>query len=585
MVFPFSVPTPSADAVQEKPRALSETARELGARIAELRGRQRRVSLCTGLAMALVAVLGWLAAECAADWWVELPWLARLACFVVGVGGAGALAWWFGVRPFRAPLADDAVALMVERALPAFRSRFIAAVQLARGEAGSSALVRALVAETTALALTQKFDRVVHTDRLRRWAKIAGVTLLCAVALAVAGGENTSPLLGRAFLSAQPVPRKTKIADISGSRAIALGDDFKIEATAGGVVPARGRVLIKSASGRRQEFAFEPERERPRHFVRLLQSVQESFEYTIELGDAKTAVFTVKAMPRPTVAGVECRQIFPAYTKLPPQRRAMGELKILAGSRLALRVKASRPVKTALIRLVAADREEPLREVAMTADAQDAAVLTGEVEVPAKDVSGLTFHLADSDGLESRNSAVYRIEVVPDAPPLISIRWPDRREELLTRDATMLLAFDAKDDYGIGKVRLHHAVDWTEGAAFKTLDLDLGGDTPTVLARRFHWKIAQLAPRPEEGSVIDYWFEVVDANDVTGPGIGTMEHYQARVVSEVEKRADLAARLSDTVEGLNEVRQLQEELNKNLGEMIFEKPTPAPSVVPVPQIP
>ena len=76
--------------------------------------------------------------------------------------------------------------------------------------------------------------------------------------------------------------------------------------------------------------------------------------------------------------------------------------------------------------------------------------------------------------------------------------------------------------------------------------------------------------------MIDYWFEVFDANNVSGPGIGTMDHYQARIVSEAEKRADLANQLSDTMEGLNGVRQGQEELNAKLGEIIFEKPPGTP---------
>ena len=75
--------------------------------------------------------------------------------------------------------------------------------------------------------------------------------------------------------------------------------------------------------------------------------------------------------------------------------------------------------------------------------------------------------------------------------------------------------------------------------------------------------------------MIDYWFEVIDANNVTGPGIGTIDHYQARIVSETEKRADLANQLSDTMEGLNGVRQGQEEVNAKLGEIIFERPPEA----------
>jgi hypothetical protein len=464
---------------------------------------------------------------------------------------------------------------MVERALPAFRSRFIAAVQLARGDTASTSLVRALVAETTAMSATMTFREVVRTDRLRRWLKIAAAAFAVIAALALLGGHSTSPLLTRALLWNNPVPRKTLI-DAGGDRIVAIGDDVEIRATARGIVPERGRLLIETTSGRRQEFTFDPLPDARANFARMLRSVQESFDYRIALGDAQTARFRVTVKPRPAVAGLECTQHFPAYTKLPPQRRALGDLKILAGSRLALRVKAIAPVKTAEIRLLGADADAIVKTAPLATDAQDATQLAGEIPIPAKDAAGLTIHLVDTDGIESRVGAVHRIEIVQDQPPTIRLLRPERREELLTRDATMLLAFEARDDFGIGKVRLHYAVDFVEGAPHQTIDLDLGGETPRTLARRFDWKINRVTPRVEQGSTIDYWLEVIDTNDITGPGTAKLDHYQARIVSDLEKRADLANRLSDTMEGLNEVKHGQEAVSRALGEIIFEKPPASP---------
>jgi hypothetical protein len=284
----------------------------------------------------------------------------------------------------------------------------------------------------------------------------------------------------------------------------------------------------------------------------------------------------VKVKPRPGVAGVECRQIFPAYTRLPVQRRALGDLKVLAGSKLTLQVHANTLMKSGEIRLVGADREKIVQTVPLALDAKNHALLAGEIEIPAKDVAGLTLHLVDEDGVESRGAAVYPLEVLLDAVPTIRITWPERREELLTREATMLIAFTARDDYGVAKVRLNYAVDWVEGTPYKTIDLDLGSVLPKEINRRFNWRIGQILPHGEEGSVVDYWFEVLDANDVTGPGIGITEHMQARIVSEAEKRADLASRLSDAMEGLNGVKHGQEDVNQQLGEIIFEKPAAKP---------
>jgi hypothetical protein len=92
------------------------------------------------------------------------------------------------------------------------------------------------------------------------------------------------------------------------------------------------------------------------------------------------------------------------------------------------------------------------------------------------------------------------------------------------------------------------------------------------LTRRFEWNLARLQPPINEGDILDFWFEATDGNNVTGPGVATMpEHYQVRVVSDEEKRADLAARLNDTLQGLNDVKLSQEELAKRLGEIIREK--------------
>lgn len=554
-------------------------AREILARVRQLRGRYGRVALVTGLAMMVTALCGWLAGETVTDFLMNLPWLARLVFFIVGGGGAVSLLAWFGIRPWRRRLGDEAVALMIERALPAFRSRFIATVQLAKTpDAGASpSLVKALVAETTAMAATMDFSGVVDQRFMRRWLKIAGSALLVVAVLGAIGGDKTEPLVRRALLFRISVPRKTLIREVIAPKVIAIGDPWQVRAVVGGIVPQEGRLVVKSASGRRQEFDLTRDAAAPvPTFARALQSVQEPFEYRLVLGDAETDPVKVNVKPRPAVTGVECRQIFPAYTRLPPQRRALGDLKVLAWSRLVLKVRTTAAMKSGAIRVVGADHEKIIESVPMAVDPTDRTKLSGEIAIPAKEAAGLTLYFVDADGIESRAAAIYPLVVLPDEPPTIKVLWPDRREELLTREATMLIAFEAKDDYGVAKLRLNYAVDWVEGGPFKTIDLDIGNDLPKDVNRRFKWRIGQITPHVEEGSVIDYWFEVLDANDSSGPGIGKTEHMQARIVNEAEKRADLASRLSDTMEGLNGVKHGQENVNVQLGEIIFEKPAAKP---------
>ena len=77
-----------------------------------------------------------------------------------------------------------------------------------------------------------------------------------------------------------------------------------------------------------------------------------------------------------------------------------------------------------------------------------------------------------------------------------------------------------------------------------------GQPLPRTLHKRYSWKISTLTPRSAtqptlEGSNIEYWLEAEDNNDVTGPGEGESEHFSARVVSELEKRKEIFARLGN----------------------------------------
>lgn len=562
-------PTHAAVESETETLSLRECAPELARCLRFVRVATGRAALQTGLAMALPVLFCWLAITMPLDWMVELPRWARALFLVAGMGGAAWVGWHFGLREWLHRPSDEAVALRIEKALPEFRSRFIASVQLSRE--GDGALVRALLAETTNLARSSRLDAVVKRARLFRWMKVGAVLALTGAAAWLFAGKASLPLFQRAWLVETPVPRKTQVVRFTGDRVLALGDDLRIEATAAGVIPAVGKLRITTASGKAQEFVFDPVPANPQTFLRTLQSVQESFTYTVQLGDNHSALGHVKVRPRPSIVKVDAEQIWPAYTALPPRPRAMSDLKLLAGSKLNVRLRASSRLRSATLRFLDAERKNIVRDTLLKPVGSTMSEWEALSDVPTKDASALTFHLVDEDGIESKGSAIHRLEVIPDEPPTIRVLWPIRREELVTRGATLLVSFEAKDDYGVEKVRLHYGINWNPNTPHKTLDLDLEGDTPKAITRRFDWHLDRLPLA--EGDVVEFWLEAVDGNTATGPGVGQLaEHYQARVVSEAEKRADLTSRLDDTLRGLNDVKEGQEELSKRLSEMIQIRP-------------
>lgn len=547
------------------------------------------MKVATGITLATGILVGVFAAEALLDGLVNLPWAVRAIIFLGTIGGTAFLLWRETIAPLRKRLDDDAVALLIEHALPGFRTRFIASVQLARAGGdgagrGTSSLVRALVAETAAMAARFNFRRVVKTEKLKRGLKISLSIVAVASALAWYGGDASVLLFKRAMLFNTPLPRKTHLLTVTGDRKIGAGEDLKIDVTASGVIPARGRVVATGADGKQREYPLEPEAEKSKKFSAIIRGPQESFTYRVFLNDAISEPYHVQTFQRPAVVKIACEQAYPAYTGIRPVERALSDLTLLAGSRLKLAIKANTKVGKGFLRLAgtagAVGSAEagtkpagPGPEIPLKVDAADPTLLRGEIEIPAKGLAGFSVHLVSPEGIESGESATYRIDLVPDREPAVKITSPGRREELATMQAAMPIAFEAKDDFAVAKATLHYNVD--QGTA-KTIDFDLGARAGKTATRRFDWNLATLQPRLAVGNVIEFWVTVADSNDVTGPGIGTSEHYQIKMVTEEEKRLDLANRFMDTMGGVREVTGSQEELNKSLGEPLFQKPKEIP---------
>ena len=555
-------------------------------KLAALRRRHVAVAVLTGLAMIVAVSIELGALAMFFDWWLNLPYGVRLVSLIVQLAVFTFILLRMVVHPLLRQPDDDDLALMVERARPEFRGRLIAATQLTRSPdvAGTSAaMVDALVEETEAYAQPVDFRKIVPVDRLRRFGMLALVMLVMGFGGFIYGRAVTVDLLKRVFLSNTPVPRKTRVVVIDGDKIVGRGDSVRLEAFAQGIVPNTGQVEVRYPSRRTQSYPLEQNRDNRIHFGRTIENVQESFTYTIFLNDGHSETFTVTTVPRPTVATMECEQVFPAYTGLPPAKRPLGDLALLAGSTLKLKITATKDLQSAAIRLSGVDTEIPLQ-------LDSPRKLAGEFVIPPKGLNGFSIFMLDTENMESRDGAVYRVDVIPDKAPAVKITYPERKEELITRHATMIIGIDALDDFAIAKVRLRYKIasdpaqlsSPTPPAAAQfvgavsryiedSIELDLEDANPQRVRRRLEWKIGEFRPTLSEGTAIEYWIEAEDNNSATGPGIASSEHQLAKVVSEAEKRADLLNRAGDTLGGISDVVTDQEKLNRNLGTIIREK--------------
>ena len=532
--------------------------------MAEVRNRKIVVDAGTGAAISLTAVISLVGVGMFMDWLWELPWGVRFLWFIVEWAAVGYLVHRHIVVPLQLAPDLDGAALLVEKQFDKFKSRLISTLQLTRPgalAAGEAAfMVKALIRDTEKRSEGVNFLSVVRTHELKeRTAWLLGIVGLAGLLYGL-GDVASAALLKRAFLSANtPVPRKTQVTWTTGDFTVGRGDPVVLQATATGVIPKEGRVALDFESGRDSEFTMEKSLDSPT-YTRTLESVQESFYYTVYLNDGRSKVGRVNVVPRPTVAKIEPRQVFPRYTRFGIVKRSLADLTLLSGSRLNLVITANKVVTNGYVQL-----HGVTNRLGLLVNKSNPVELLGAIDIPAANLTGFSIHLTDEYGLTSRDEAIYRVDVLPDRTPQVRITFPERREELITSKARMLVAFEAIDDFAVSQVLLRYQID---GGETNRTELVLADGDNRVVRRRYDWEIAKLAQSVSEGSSIEYWIEVADNNNITGPGTATSEHFLARIVSEEEKRADLMNRVGDSLGSIGEAAKDQETLNDKLGNLI-----------------
>ncbi|MCE0523985.1 MAG: DUF4175 domain-containing protein [Methylacidiphilales bacterium] len=512
------------------------------------------------------------------DWLVELNVVVR-AVFLA----ADILLLLFFIRKQLVPLLlhppnQEACALMVEKHWTRFHGRMIATVQFAkpRFTVDSPALIQAVQQETDSKTGALNFGDIISTRLLKRRAMTALVVLALAGGLMYLTLPGSIALLERVFLLPAKVPRKTEVICLSGNKTIPAGDSVVLEAQARGIIPSHGLATLVDDTGRIQEITMDPEPGRPDHFSLKVDQVGQPMTYTIRLGDGSSGSYQIKTLPRPAVLTLDCEQIYPAYTQLPPAKRTVGNLALLIGSKLTLDAKTNTTITKAALKLIGIDKVIPLK-----IGGQDGRELTGELDIPATGLSGFSIELTDQAGITSGDETQYRIDLITDHPPTIVITDPQELQELDTLVAKPKISFTAGDDYGLAKISFCYRivsddVDQVDAngtpippPAPSRIAMDLDTSHPVLtMQNAYVIDLAGLKPHVAEGNSLEFWLEAQDANNVTGPGTGESEHHIIKVVTPAEKAAEVRDRLLSILSTVSGIATRETRVNGDLSTVL-----------------
>lgn len=446
---------------------------------------------CLGAAILLSAIL----IAALGDFWIRFPGGVR---FVQLIFAIAALAWavhrWL-LPAIRFKPSRTQLALRIEQALPSLRGHLTSALELDANppQVPDSPQLRDRLIETVAHEIDPGALPAL-ADKKPAWrsaAWLAGPALLAMIVLIAQPGLATTGLARvLAPWSDAAWPKRTAIANATTTDAHPAGVSLPLRAVltrthrgegqtpvkasyrprfADGTTGATRTVWLSSQQNRTRAKGPEGELyealvETGSYLTHADQSGPASMEFWFETEDDETDRQSVLIVPPPAVVGARLVLSPPAYAETADQRWLRGEIDlgdgtdersvagpVLAGSEAVLSLTTSKPLPddASLVRLLTDDGSE------LSAARSDDGTNWTTAWDAGESVS-VRVELTDEHGIAAREQTSFRLEVVPDAPPLAAVLAPERDESVLP-GARIDVQAEGRDDVALSRVSIEYA--------------------------------------------------------------------------------------------------------------------------------
>lgn len=570
--------------------------------LADLRGRVRLLTWISGFCWTVLALFGGLLVVGVLDWLLHFDDSGtRLVVGLSLLSLSGWMVWRQLIAPLRLPLSSSFLAARVERRFPGLNNRVLSAVEFLDhsldSRLGSTELQQAVVGQ--ALNDLQKIEPsdVIETRSVRN-VTIAGAILMAVVATVVLLRplEAATSVQRLMFpFSKVPWPRAVELKLVKGDLTpvvqapdrpllIARGDALELY-----VENSRGRlpekIWFEYRMGPDQEVIREPLRQTTlrdeqghSHEVAMINwiATHGTMEFRASGGDDHVMPFyQLEVVPPPNIETLQVTATPPVYSKQSVQvlPEGVGHVQGLLGTKVEVKAASDKPLQSAKLRI----GEQPPVSLTLQDDERS---FQANFEIKEAVAATYWFELTDQQGFTDREAIRYELRGIADAVPDVNIEVPVTDVQL-TADAELPVEILAKDDLGLQSIRITYQVGDEETLRVIPLyergssepeefeePVPANGLTPIGPLRRqvsHRWKMADLDPEP--GTRIVFRAEATDDYDLGQPHIGKSIPRTITIVSRTEKQKELAARVGDLLDDLQQATELQKRARQQTQEL------------------
>lgn len=543
-------------------------------KLRSLRRRLRFLVGLVGLSQLLVCIGGFVVGSFALDWALGLPWGGRLVVLVGAVLALGCAAMWALISPWKRlrSLTDDEAALLVERRFE-LDDALVSAVQLARSRGGvdrggahavwSEALVDKLLEDADRSARTMDFTQAADQAPGYRWASAAAACIVF-----VLGCASLIPVEAATWWE-----RQVLLREVPWPRAIDMTVSLRPEGglvAAGSDVVVVGRVVRGEPGSASVQLRFHksgivehhPMASRGQTWHAVVENVTESFDLQVSAGDFVSSPFPITVRQPPALASLAVWLDYPDYAGLadtPPEKPlADGNITVPQGTRLSYEALA-----TEALGAVGCELSPSPGDGGAEADLGADDRLTFRGSFVARRSAVWSFVLTSERGFSSKPLGRYRLKVLEDKLPLVSIGEPGRNL-VVTDKAKVALVAMAEDDYGCVAATLKVHVEAT-ATTYEVALAEL--EQPAVKLELAH-VIAVADYATGSGQTLTYWIEARDgralAADSAGVVWGRSPKYRLQVVSPADLERLLEGRLRRSRDDLDRLSRIQQRTERSV---------------------
>jgi len=298
-------------------------------------------------------------------------------------------------------------------------------------------------------------------------------------------------------------------------------------------------------------------------FITEFSLIKNSLWYYAEFENEKSGEFSISVLDKPIVRSFHLKLTPPRYTKLPEKEleENSGDVSAYKGTKISLHLTSSKELKTGTIQF-SDSSSLPMNVKGKQADIAFPLIAEKQYHV----------ELEDENSLRNDNPITYRLAIIPDEFPTATIVIPGKN---IDADESMQLdmQLQLKDDFGFSKLRLAHKLVHSKyeppQEEFIFEELDIPSLFNRVMDFSYRWNFMSLQLAPED--IVQYYLEVFDNDNVSGPKSGKSQTYLLRLPSLEEVFADANKNQNDVMQSLSsasqEANQLRKELEKLNQEM------------------